>query len=216
MPSPSLPSQFCESVPAQNSDLCVKVSRFFGIADLLCSFFSWFLTSDGEISSEAKVEIGATLLPPGFIMYSASVNAGDQWLLANGQAVSRTTYAALFNAIGTRYGAGDGSTTFNLPDLQGRSPIGAGTGDGLTFRDINAPEVGEERHTQTIDEMPAHDHAPEPPLTEMFGRMSSGGGRNVSIGSGADYKADFTEETGGGQPFNVTHACLVLYAFIKT
>jgi len=215
MPSPVTPSQFCDAVPTQQSDLCVKVSKFFGLAQLLCDFFSWFLDSDGAISTAAKTEIASFLLPPGFVSYSASANAGDGWLLANGQAVSRTTYAALFSAIGTRYGAGDGSTTFNVPDIQGRSPIGAGSGSGLTFRDINSPQVGEETHLQTIAEMPAHDHAPEPPLTEMFGRMSAGGGKNVSIGAGADYQADFTEETGGGQPFNVVHPCVVLYPFIK-
>lgn len=202
-------------MPSNSSDLCTKVSKFFGIAQLLCDFFSWFLDGDGAISTSAKTEIGSTLLPPGFIMYSASSDAGDAWLLANGQAVPRTTYAALFNAIGTRYGSGNGTTTFNLPDLQGRSPIGAGSGSGLTFRDINSPQVGEEKHTQTIAEMPAHGHDPEPPLTEMFGRLSSGGGLNASAGSGASYRADFTEETGGGQPFNVVHPCLVLHPFIK-
>lgn len=216
MPSPVTPDQFCTAVPAANSDLCVKVSKFFGIAQLLCDFFTYFLTTSGAISDEAKAEIAAFITPTGTVTFSATTNMGDGWLLCNGQAVSRTTYAALFNAIGTRYGAGDGSTTFNLPDMQGRSPIGAGTGSGLTFRDINSPQVGEERHTQTIAEMPAHDHAPEPPLTEMFGRLSAGGGLNASVGAGASYRADFTEETGGGQPFNVVHPCTVLFSFIKT
>ena len=49
------------------------------------------------------------------------------WLLAAGSAVSRTTYATLFAAIGTTYGAGDGSTTFNLPDFRGVFPKGTGT-----------------------------------------------------------------------------------------
>jgi microcystin-dependent protein len=50
------------------------------------------------------------------------------WLLCNGAAVSRTDFADLFAVLGSTYGAGDGSTTFNLPDLRGRVPIGAGTG----------------------------------------------------------------------------------------
>lgn len=49
------------------------------------------------------------------------------WLACNGQAVSRTTYAALFAVLSTSFGAGDGSTTFNLPDMQGRVPLAAGT-----------------------------------------------------------------------------------------
>ena len=213
MPSPIIPAQVCEAVPAANSDLCVKVTKFFGLAQLLCDFFSYFLTSSGAISDEVKSEIAADLLPPGFVMFSASVNAGNGWLLANGQAVSRTTYAALFNAIGTRYGAGDGSTTFNLPDLQGRSPIGAGTGSGLTFRDINAPQVGEERHTQTEAELPAHSH----PIRVRHFTLpfsSEPGVRDLPSPTGVDFFD--TEDTGGGQAFNVTHPCTVLYSFIKT
>jgi microcystin-dependent protein len=53
------------------------------------------------------------------------------WLKANGAAVSRTTYAALFAAIGTTYGAGDGSTTFALPDLRGEFPRGWDDGRGV-------------------------------------------------------------------------------------
>ena len=54
------------------------------------------------------------------------------------QAVSRSTYSALFSAIGTTYGTGDGSSTFNLPDLQGRTAIGSGSGSGLSARSLGA------------------------------------------------------------------------------
>ena len=66
------------------------------------------------------------LLPGDFVPSGASTRAGC--LLCDGSAVSRTTYSALFSAIGTNYGIGDGSTTFNLPNTPGRSLIGAGTG----------------------------------------------------------------------------------------
>lgn len=63
---------------------------------------------------------------------SASTPAG--WLLCNGQAVSRTTFAALFAAIGTAYGVGNGTTTFNVPDLRQRFPMGqAASGTGATL-----------------------------------------------------------------------------------
>jgi len=64
------------------------------------------------------------LVPPGFIGPYAGTTAPTGWLLTYGQAVSRTTYAGLYTVIGTAYGAGDGSTTFNLPDLRGRAPFG--------------------------------------------------------------------------------------------
>lgn len=56
---------------------------------------------------------------PGVVAFYPKTTAPTGWLKANGAAVSRTTYAALFSAIGTAFGAGDGSTTFNLPDLRG-------------------------------------------------------------------------------------------------
>lgn len=65
--------------------------------------------------------------PPGQMGHTARSTAPDGWLAADGSAVSRTTYADLFAAIGTTYGVGDGSTTFNLPDARGRHFVGLGT-----------------------------------------------------------------------------------------
>ena len=63
-------------------------------------------------------------VPPGAIMAFGGSAAPAGWLLCDGSAVSRTTFAALFAAISTAYGSGDGSTTFNLPDLRGRAAVG--------------------------------------------------------------------------------------------
>lgn len=68
--------------------------------------------------------------PPGAIQWYAVVSAPTGWLYADGSAVSRSTYADLFDIIGTTYGAGDGSTTFNLPDIRGRSIVGVEGGSG--------------------------------------------------------------------------------------
>ena len=94
----------------------------------------------------------------GTIKMFGGITAPDGYLMCDGSAVSRTTYAALFAAIGTTYGAGDGSTTFNLPDLQGRFPLGAGAGNGLTARTVGQ-KGGEETHTLTVAEMPEHKHS---------------------------------------------------------
>lgn len=59
---------------------------------------------------------------------ASTVGGVAAYLLCDGAAVSRTTFAALFAVLGSTYGAGNGSTTFNVPDLRGRVPIGAGTG----------------------------------------------------------------------------------------
>lgn len=66
--------------------------------------------------------------PPGTVKPFAGSASPSGWLLADGTAVSRTTYANLFAAIGTAYGTGDGSTTFNLPDLRGRVAVGRSPG----------------------------------------------------------------------------------------
>lgn len=70
----------------------------------------------------------SSLVPIGLILPYGGSSAPTNWFLCDGSAKSRTTYASLFAVIGTAYGSGDGSTTFNVPDMRGRAPVGAGTG----------------------------------------------------------------------------------------
>lgn len=104
-------------------------------------------------------------LPPGAIIDYAGATEPEGWLFPYGQAVSRTTYAVLFAVIGTAFGVGDGSTTFNLPDYRGR--VGAGQDDmggssanrltGLTGGvngDTFAAVGGAEGHILTIAQLP--------------------------------------------------------------
>ena len=88
----------------------------------------------------------------GFIQMFAGATAPTGWLLCNGAAVSRTTYARLFAVIGTTYGAGDGSTTFNLPDFRDRFPVGAGSSYALNAKG------GANTVTLTMNQIPAHTH----------------------------------------------------------
>ena len=124
-------------------------------------------------------------IPAGVIHQYAGASAPAGYLLCDGSAVSRTTYADLFAALGTTYGAGNGSTTFTLPDMRGRMPMGAGTGAGLNASGTGAPTGtaqtartrgdwgGEETHLLTGAESgtsahghgvsdPGHAHAPYP------------------------------------------------------
>lgn len=80
--------------------------------------------ADGSVSA-AKLDAGLTtqVLPAGMIVPFAGTTAPSGWLLCTGQAVSRTTYAGLFSIVGATYGNGDGSTTFNVPDMTGRVPV---------------------------------------------------------------------------------------------
>ena len=99
------------------------------------------------------------MIPVGMVMLYADeyLPASAPFLWCNGAAVSRTTYANLFNVIGTTYGSGDGSTTFNVPDTRGRTIINQGTGSGLTERTIGQ-KGGAERHVLTLDQLPPHGH----------------------------------------------------------
>ena len=101
---------------------------------------------------------GGAFVPTGVIQMYGGSSAPTGWLLCDGTAVSRTTYASLFTAIGTNFGVGNGTTTFNLPDLRGRSPIGAGTGSGLTARTLGT-NYGAETHTLSTSELPSHTHS---------------------------------------------------------
>ena len=91
------------------------------------------------------------LVPAGAVQAFGGKTAPTGWLVCNGQAVSRTTYAALFSAIGTIYGSGDGRTTFNLPNLTGYTIIGGNSGDV-------GRKVGSSTHLLTVGEMPNHNH----------------------------------------------------------
>ena len=88
------------------------------------------LDNDANFANTVAAKIGQAA-PAGTVAYVAGSAAPAGWLKANGAAVSRTTYAALYAAIGTRYGAGDGSTTFNVPDLRGEFVRGWDDGRGV-------------------------------------------------------------------------------------
>lgn len=96
------------------------------------------------------------ILPSGVMMAYGGSAAPSGWLLCDGSAVSRTTYAGLFTAIGTSYGTGDGSTTFTLPDLRRRVPVGKGSADSLGDSDGVAAASRTLTHTHSV---PAHHHA---------------------------------------------------------
>ena len=104
----------------------------------------------GIVSTKLSTATQESLVPAGAIMPFAMNSAPSGWLAANGDAVSRSAYAALFSAIGTTHGVGDGSTTFNLPDLRGIFVRGSGsqTISGITYSKTFADK--EQDQMQTI------------------------------------------------------------------
>ena len=110
----------------------------------------------------------------GTILPTVATSAPNGWLLCDGTAVSRTTYANLFTLVGTTFGAGNGTTTFNLPDPRGRSVIGVGQGSGLSSR-TRGQTGGAETHTMSESEMPLHGH---PFRTSAFAASSAASSTN--------------------------------------
>lgn len=166
------------------------------------------------------VQVGAVELLAG-----TPPDSSTGWLVCDGSAVSRTTYSLLFAAIGTTFGVGDGSTTFNLPDLRGRVPVGSGAGTGLTARTLGQT-FGEETHTLTVTEMPSHNHGvtdpghTHPPLSPFtsFTGSRSGGTNTLGAGSiiggfvttGSSTTGITINNTGGGAAFNQMQPSIVI------
>lgn len=94
--------------------------------------------------------------PTGTLIPFAGAVAPSGWLMCEGQALSRTTYVNLYNVIGTKFGAGDGSTTFNVPNLKGKVVVGVDSTDS-DFATLGSTG-GAKEHTLTVSEMPTHTH----------------------------------------------------------
>ena len=151
------------------------------------------------------------LCPTGTVESFAGSVAPSGWLLCDGSTISRTTYQILFATIGTTCGAGDGATTFTLPDMKGRISVGAGHGTNLTNRILGVKD-GEENHLLTLNEIPAHTHTYD----------KQNGVQNIIAPAGAGITAadDPTStvnsgSAGGGAAHNVMQPYLVLNHIIK-
>jgi microcystin-dependent protein len=162
-----------------------------------------------------------TIVPSGAVMPYAGTSTPGGWQLCYGQAISRTTYAALFAVIGTTYGAGDGSTTFNVPDLRGRvvagqDDMGGASANRLTGQSggVNGDTLGAtggaETHTLTIAQIPAHTHD----VTAYAATAGSTGGiQRTSVGvSPQQFEA---ASVGGGAAHNNVPPTIILNYIIK-
>lgn len=163
-----------------------------------------------------------TATPTGTVVAHAGNAAPGGWLLCDGRAVSRTTYAALYTVLGTRFGAGDGALTFNLPDLRGRTVIGTGQGTGLTNRALGA-QGGAETHALSIPELPSHSHKSPTSAGNAYATPSPGNLSDFEVVSSDstyttyDYgRAAPTEVTGGNGAHNNMQPYLALNYIIRT
>lgn len=174
MPAPIKPSNICSAVPSATSSLCDRIQAvFLRVPRLLCDFFTWMLNEDGTLTDAFIREVAA--FPVGVILFRASSEAPLGWLACSGQEVSRTTYSQLFAVIGTRFGAGNGTTTFNVPNMQRRFPVGFDASDANL--QIGATG-GEQSHVLLESEMPVHTHR-----ITAFGSNAPSNGHGIIAGA---------------------------------
>ena len=185
----------------------------------------WITIIDSNSSTQNQF-----LVPTGAMMDWPTTSAPTGWLICYGQAVSRTTYATLFGVIGTTFGVGDGSTTFNLPDYRGRTSAGVDNMGGSSANrvtDSQADSVGgvygSESHTLSESEIPLHGH----PFRTSTGASGDGSGGLMTDVSGtrtnrAAYTGALSDTigqqiggTGGGGSHNNVQPTIFTYKIIK-
>ena len=160
------------------------------------------LISDGTGIFAVGIQTSAqALFAVGDYKSSASPAAQAGWLLCYGQAVSRTTYSALFAAIGAIYGAGDGSTTFNIPDKRGRAGAGAdnmgGTAAGRLTGFTIGVAGGVQSFVMSVAQLASHTHP-----DAGHGHTDAGHGHTTGPGSlFSSSSSGFSVQNGGGANF---------------
>ena len=148
---------------------------------------------------EARI---VTAAMTGMVSAFAGVAAPSGWLLCDGSPISRTTYSALFAVTSTTYGVGDGSTTFNVPDLKGRTVIGVGVGTEITGVAGVLQGAKEVTLSAAQSGTTAHGHAGSTVGTTVNTSVSDPGhvhaiGSRASAGQSADYDAALTGNSQG-------------------
>ena len=167
--------------------------------------------------------VGAGLLPTGMISPYAGTSAPSGFLLCFGQAVSRSTYSDLFAVVSATYGAGDGSSTFNIPDLRGRVIAGQDDMGGTAVSILTSAAAGgidgsalgntggSQTHQLSVGELPSHSHQ----VSVIVGsaQVKSGSGATRALSSQTSIN---TSNTGGDVAHNNIQPTFILNYIIKT
>lgn len=185
---------------------------------------------DDSTSTTKKFTIAdlkAIFSPIGTVADYAGTAEPTGWLFCYGQAISRTTYADLYAVLGTTYGVGDGSTTFNLPDLRGRVVAGQDDMGGTsanrltgTSGSVNGDTLGgsggAETHTLSSAEMPVHTHGPGNAYNDSQNVGTGGASRNiVSLTAAAGNQNLSLANAGSGSAHNNVQPTFILNKIIR-
>ena len=189
-----------------------------------------FIVSDTTNGIQYAAAPSASALVGEIKAYAGS-STPTGWLLCYGQAVSRTIYAALFAVISTTYGVGDGSTTFNVPDLRGRTVAGLDNMGGsdagnLDWANTIGTTGGEQYHTLITSEMSSHSHGVTDPghhhtyTQPSLGIIGAGGANGFFLVTGTANTGNATtgisiQNSGSDSPHNTMQPTMLLNFLIK-
>jgi len=172
----------------------------------------------GTVSASAFAGLG--IIPTGMISPYAGGSAPTGFLLCFGQAVSRSTFSDLFAVVSATYGAGDGSSTFNVPDLRGRVVAGQDDMGGTAVSILTSAAVGgingsalgntggSQTHQLSVGELASHKHT-------FISRATAAEGGGTQGGASGTFSSD-TENAGGDAPHNNVQPTFILNYIIKT
>lgn len=180
----------------------LRKEGYTDFADWIERFYLDYETTKTSLDTAlAAVPIGASL------EWHTSTVPNANWMFHDGSSLSTASYPELFAVIKYTWGGSGGS--FSLPDYRGRSPMGAGTGSGLTARTI-AATAGAETHALVGDENGPHDHT-------IYGKFNAtGGGADRALrGSGLGGDDVLSASSGSGTPHNTVHPIIVVNFIIR-
>lgn len=181
---------------------------------------SGLISRAGGVAGLVNQYTGHNMIFPGHIDYTARTSAPPGWLPCDGRALSRTVYASLFAAIGITYGAGDGSTTFNVPDDRGEFLRGADMGRGIDAgRVLGSLQTGQNAsHTHTGVAVSGGGHTHTIPGLPTGGTGAYGGSSyqtgSQNTGSSGNHTHTLTIDAAGGneaRPRNRAYLAIIKY-----
>jgi len=146
---------------AQWIDYLDSLTRDQGVTDLATKQQAEQGTSEDTLMTPKTTldSIKFNAIPAGNVQHTARTTAPSGWLVCDGATVSRTTYSKLYDAIGDTFGAGDGSTTFGLPDLRDEFIRGANIGGGRSVGTTESSMLGSHAHTGSTASAGTHSHS---------------------------------------------------------